>query len=75
MEVDMVNQPPHYAGQGEVECIDVMRQIAPAAFEEHCRLTAFKYVWRANDKGDREQDLKKAVWYLRMAVGDDPRAD
>ena len=43
-------------------------------FEEYCRLNAFKYIWRANNKANKEQDMKKAIWYLRMSIGDDPRA-
>ena len=27
----------------------------------------------ANNKSNKEQDIKKAIWYLRMSIGDDPR--
>ena len=40
-------------------------------FEEYCRLNAFKYIWRANNKENKVQDIKKAIWYLRMSIGDD----
>jgi len=56
------------------------------AFADHCRLDAFKYVFRAGDKvlpGENVhdaivRDLGKAVWYLQKALhelgaGDDPR--
>ena len=70
--IDMVNRPRHYADS--IECIDAMF----AAFGEHqletyCRLAAFKYLWRAEKKQRKQEDLQKAIWYLRMAVGDDPR--
>jgi hypothetical protein len=42
-------------------------------FEEYCRLNAFKYIWRANNKQNKVQDIQKAIWYLRMSIGDDPR--
>lgn len=71
---DPVNSPGHYRQDG-IECIDAMKQTAVSeeAFFEYCRLNAFKYLWRCHNKQNREQDLKKAIWYLRMAIGDDPR--
>ena len=70
---DPVNQPPHYPAGG-VECIDAMREaLSPEEFRGFCKGNALKYVWReARKNGD--QDLQKAVWYLRMATGDDPRS-
>jgi|TARA_B100000073_G_scaffold347873_1_gene363738 hypothetical protein len=46
------------------------------AVQDYCRVNAFKYVWRAGEKGDADtekEDVRKAIWYLRMSVGDDPR--
>lgn len=72
---DPVQRPDHY-NQGGIECIDAMRAaFGDAAVETFCQLNAFKYNWRAHEKGDSEQDLKKALWYLRMSIGDDPRKD
>ena len=72
---DPVNSPLHYKREG-VECIDAMRQTtSEEGFAEYCRLNAFKYIWRANNKENKEQDTKKAIWYLRMSIGDDPRED
>lgn len=70
---DPVNQPSHYAAGG-VECIDAMREaLSPEEFRGFCKGNAMKYVWReARKNGD--QDLQKAIWYLRMATGDDPRS-
>ena len=71
---DPVNSPLHYK-RDDIECIDAMKQTtAKEGFEEYCRLNAFKYIWRANNKSKREEDIKKAIWYLRMSIGDDPRA-
>lgn len=69
---DMVNSPDHYV-QGNVEVIDAMvDQFDFATVKTHCVLNAFKYVCRFQKKGG-DEDLKKAIWYLRFAVGDDPR--
>ena len=70
---DPVNSPLHYKRDG-VECIDAMRETtSEEGFAEYCRLNAVKYIWRANNKQNKEQDTKKAIWYLRMSIGDDPR--
>lgn len=70
---DLVNSPSHYT-QGPTESIDVIRQaLGAAGFKGFCVGNAIKYVHRARFKGTEDTDLKKAVWYLRMAVGDDPR--
>lgn len=70
---DPVNSPAHYNRDG-VECIDAMRQItSDEGFEEYCHLNAFKYIWRCKNKQNKKQDVEKAIWYLRMMIGDDPR--
>jgi len=72
-EVDMVNSPPHYQREG-LECIDAMvHAFGEDAVRTYARLCAFKYQWRADMKGKKDEDLKKAVWYLRWAIGEDPR--
>ena len=43
------------------------------ALKNFCRLNAFKYLWRAENKESEVQDIEKAIWYLRMSTGDDPR--
>ena len=64
-KADLVNQPPHYANNAPLECIEVaeliftQRQMAAV-----CVFNAFKYIWRRNDKGNARQDLNKALWYL-----------
>ena len=70
---DNVNQPDHY-NQGGIECIDAMREaFGDGQVKIFCKLNAFKYLWRADQKNG-DEDLAKAVWYSRMASGDDPRA-
>ena len=72
---DMVNSPPHYQREG-LECIDAMvHAFGEDAVRTYARLCAFKYQWRADMKGKKDEDLKKAVWYLRWATGEDPRND
>jgi hypothetical protein len=56
---DPVNHPAHYIGHPSgIECIEVTRHM-------NFNLgNAIKYIWRAGEKGNEAQDLKKAVWYL-----------
>lgn len=64
----MINHPSHYKNN-KYECIDVMLDIfgkdKTAAF---CELNAFKYLWRANNKGTDIQDKKKAEWYINKYI-------
>ena len=60
--MNTVNHPDHYAGVTGVECIDVV---------EHFNFNlgnAIKYIWRAGKKGEKIEDLEKAIWYLRREV-------
>jgi len=64
---DNVNHPAHYAPKYDtrpLECIDITRHMS------FLLGNAFKYVWRAGDKGDNDkavEDLNKAEFYLRDA--------
>ena len=60
---DMVNHPPHYT-QGKYETIDVIEDWQLEYHEGN----AVKYISRAQHKGTRTQDLKKAVWYLNRKI-------
>ncbi len=68
LQKEMVNHPSHYKN-GNIECIEAMIDVfgkdKVAAF---CELNAFKYQWRANNKGTDIQDKKKAVWYLNKYI-------
>ena len=58
-EKDMVNKPPHYSGK-TLQAIDVIED-----FDLGYNLgNAIKYILRAGKKGNKEQDLEKAIWYL-----------
>ena len=71
---DPVSRPAGYV-QGDVECVDALRAcLTEDEFRGACKSQAMQYAWRERFKGG-DQDLKKAVWWLRMAVGDDPRRD
>ena len=59
MNEDMVNHPKHYEGmQIALECNDIKRWM-PSGLSD-----AFKYVWRAGNKGSEQADLRKAQWYI-----------
>jgi hypothetical protein len=70
---DPVNSPAHY-NQFGLECIDAIElTVGEEGFIGYCQGNAMKYLWRANYKGNKQEDLAKAAWYTRMASGDDPR--
>jgi len=61
--VDLVNHPPHYTSHPSgVECIQIT---------EHMGFNlgnAIKYIWRADEKNDAIEDLRKAVWYVQREI-------
>lgn len=60
---DPVNHPAHYKAGG-IETIDFIE-----AKGLNYRLgNVVKYVTRADHKGNRKQDLEKAMWYLRREI-------
>lgn len=60
---DMVNHPPHYKAGG-METIDF---IEAKALGYHLG-NVVKYITRADHKGNKLEDLKKAQWYLSRAI-------
>lgn len=59
LQPDLVNHPSHYQGK-RFESIDIIED-----FELGFHLgNAIKYILRAGKKGNKVQDLKKAIWYL-----------
>lgn len=66
---DSVNHPEHY-NQHSMECIDVLRAIlTPDEFRGFCLGNMIKYRWRRDGKGNPEQDMAKAEWYLNQLKG------
>lgn len=60
---DPVNHPKHYTShKSGVECIQI------AEHYNFCRGNALKYLWRAGEKGNEIEDLKKAAWYIQREI-------
>ena len=58
MTNDAVNHPSHYTSDNSgIECIEITRHMG------FCDGNCFKYLFRAGDKIDALEDLKKALWY------------
>jgi hypothetical protein len=61
---DPVNHPAHYK-YGGIETIDFIE-----AKELGYNLgNVVKYITRSDHKGNRRQDLEKALWYLKRELG------
>lgn len=61
---EAVHHPPHYT-EGAIECIDAIEaSMTPVAFKGFLKGNAMKYLWRYEKKGNANQDLQKAIWYL-----------
>lgn len=59
---DIVNHPAHYTDRNiGYECIDL------AQHQTFCVGNTIKYLWRYKNKGNPTEDLKKALWYARLA--------
>lgn len=60
---DPVDHPKHYTQHPSgVECITITEHMG------FCLGNAMKYIWRAGEKGDAIEDLKKAKWYLDREI-------
>ena len=60
---NLVNNPSHYNKNG-IEVIDVIE-----AYNLNFRLgNVIKYILRSDLKGNKKQDLEKALWYLQREV-------
>lgn len=58
-DFDPVNKPKHYnLHPSGLECIQ-LTQLCPFSLGN-----AIKYVWRAGEKGNAIEDVRKALWYL-----------
>jgi Protein of unknwon function (DUF3310) len=71
--VDNVNHPPHYLARKifcscenenskPIECIDVS-----STFNFNLG-NAIKYIWRCDFKGNKKEDLEKAIWYIQNEI-------
>lgn len=60
---DPINHPAHYTSHPSgVECIAITEHMS------FCRGNAIKYLWRAGEKGDALEDLRKARWYVDREI-------
>ena len=68
-QVDNVNHPPHYAGHHifSRECIEYTQAMG---FLDG---NAFKYIFRFDKKLKPQEDLKKAIYYLKRIIQSDER--
>jgi hypothetical protein len=63
-----VDSPAHY-NQGGIECIEAIRAaLTEEEFRGYLKGNALKYIWRERHKGNSEQDIKKAIWYLSKLI-------
>lgn len=61
---DTINHPQHYGGDTTYEAIKVIE-----AWNLNFRLgNTVKYIRRSDLKGEKLQDLKKALWYLEREI-------
>lgn len=68
---DMVNQPPHYKVIGDIEAIDIIRELlGPEQFIAYCYGNVLKYSLRAKKKENFMQDLNKAKTYINFITGE-----
>lgn len=58
--------PKHYtSNQSGIECIEITRHLS------FNRGNAIKYLWRLGQKDESNQELKKALWYLKDELNND----
>jgi len=75
VDLDNVNHPKHYLSRNiycpcecgclplkPIECIDITRH-----FNFNLG-NAIKYIWRSDYKGNKKEDLLKAIWYLNDEI-------
>ena len=63
LDREMVNHPDHYQGN-KFEVIDIIEDYKLGFSLGN----AIKYILRADKKGARKQDLKKAIWYIQREI-------
>lgn len=61
---DIVNSPPNH-NQRAIECMNAIKSaLTPEEFAGYCKGKSIKYIWDHLYKGEPEQQIKKAQWYL-----------
>ena len=66
--MEQVKHPTHYNLEGRKECWDEMEEVfGKNATIMFCTLSAYKYLYRAGEKGSAEKDLQKAGIFLGHA--------
>ena len=66
-EWDAVNKPPHY-NNGGIEAIDYIGQQLGDHVTAYLEGNVLKYLHRHKYKGNPQQDLEKARWYLDRLI-------
>jgi len=66
---EAVDHPPHYNQVPGIECIDVVKHF------DFVLGNVIKYAWRAGNKNDRLEDLKKMLWYAQFAVTEEEKRE
>ena len=61
---EMVNHPAHYGGDNPMEVIKIIDHYKLGFALGNC----IKYTLRADKKGNKLEDLKKAAWYLQHEI-------
>lgn len=62
-----VDHLAHY-NRGDIECIDAMiAAFGKSEVAVFCKINAFKYLWRAENKGKYKEDMEKSAWYINKA--------
>lgn len=65
---DPVNRPAHYNNGPKCECGKAIECIEVTRHHNLLRGTAMKYLWRADHKGKKKEDLEKAIWYIQKEI-------
>lgn len=67
MENPIVNHPSYYnKGTEGIECIEAIQAATEDldGVEAFCIGNAIKYLWRWKHKGNPQENLEKAIWYI-----------
>lgn len=65
---DPVNHPVHYTNR-QHECIEEMiTAFGMQAVINFCVCNAWKYRYRADSKGNHDEDMAKSDWYMNKAM-------